>query len=122
MSLSTKLLPRAEEAVRSILADPGISIDTVRPGGEGYAVTQAARLVVDQVAPVLEHESNQEPWYQSRVTLGSIGTIVTSAFGIVALCRAGVTDGELYAAPIAAAVGAGVALYGRWRATRPIWS
>lgn len=76
--------------------------------------------VVKEVGPILEHATNNEPFYQSRVMIGSIGTIVTSVFGIIALYSAGVTDGELYAAPISGIIGASFAIYGRLLATKPL--
>ncbi len=83
-------------------------------------VTAVTERVVKEVGPALEHLTNAESWWRSRVMIGSIGTIITSAFGLYGLFAAGVTDGELYAAPIAASIGAGFAIYGRLIARKPL--
>ena len=84
------------------------------------AVPAVEAAVRAEVAKTETHLKNQEPWYQSRVMIGSIGTIVTSAIGIYGLVAAGIADGELYAAPIAAILGASFAIYGRIVARKPL--
>lgn len=101
------------KAVAAAADSPSIEI-TAR------AVPAVTERVVRAVEPALEHLSNAESWWRSRVMIGSIGTIVTSAFGLYGLFAAGITDGELYAAPIAASVGAGFAIYGRLIARKPL--
>lgn len=80
----------------------------------------AALPIAQAVAPIIAHATNAEPWYQSRVLLGSIATLISSGFGIYALAAAGVRDGELYAPLVTAAIGALVAIYGRIIAKKPI--
>ena len=70
----------------------------------------------------MQHITNTEPWYQSRVTIGAL--ISALALGLGA---AGVTlapeDRELLVAiglGLGGLVGPTTTLYGRWRARRPI--
>jgi hypothetical protein len=90
------------------------------------AVAQSRSDVLVEVAkavePVLEHVTNNEPWYQSRVTLGSLGTIVTSGLAIWGLVANGLTDVQLLSPPIIAIATASLALYGRWAARKPLGS
>lgn len=78
------------------------------------------REIAAEVAPVVEHLTNNEPWYQSRVTLGALGTIVTSGLAIWGLVANGLTDPQLLAPPIIAIFTALLGLYGRWVATKPL--
>ena len=80
----------------------------------------AAEKVVAQVTadPVVKNEMNAEPWWQSRVALGS----VVSALGVlapIALRLFGVDVSAERVVEIAGAVmtlaGAGYAIYGRFR-------
>jgi len=84
------------------------------------AVPAATGAVIRELGPTITNMTNNEPLYQSRVLLGSIAAIVTSSFGIYALWSAGITDGELYAPPIGAILSAGVAIYGRLIARKPL--
>ncbi len=75
MPLSTETSRRfaAEDQVASPIAailmdaakNPGISLDS-------KDVSRVAAGVVEAVAPIVVHATNNEPWYQSRVTWGVI--------------------------------------------------
>lgn len=107
----------AKVAVRDAIKDPGTPLHSELPR---MAARDVAETVEAKVAPVVAHLTNNEPWYQSRVALGSIGTMVTSAFGLYGLWAAGIHEGDLYAPLIAAEFGAAFALYGRFIATKPL--
>lgn len=107
------LKAKIANVVRNQVANPSVNADP----SSAYPISQA---VSSAVIPDILHATNNEPIWQSRVMIGSIATIVTSLFGIYALYSASVTDGELYAAPISAILGAGFAIYGRTIAKRPI--
>ena len=84
---------------------------------------QVARDLANDLAPVLVNKTNNEPWYQSRVTWGalvSIGTgLGTLLFGVMWQPQ----DAELIIAIGTAAgtvVGGGITLWGRWKARKPI--
>lgn len=73
--------------------------------------------------PSLQHATNSEPWYASRVTWGAIiaalAPVVGLALGRVVTAADQATLAEFVSAG-GALVGSGLALYGRWVATRPI--
>ncbi|NNM75078.1 hypothetical protein [Enterovirga aerilata] len=104
-------------AVKDAIQDPTVPVASELPS---VAAARIAEAVTPEVKAVVAHATNNEPWHQSRVALGSIGTIVSSGFGLYALWASGVTNGELYAPLITAMIGAAIALYGRFVATKPL--
>lgn len=85
------------------------------------AVTKA---VVQQVArdPAIQHMTNTEPWYQSRVTWGALVAIASSVLGIAGISLSAddqVTIINLGVAMVSA-IGGFVTLYGRWAARKPL--
>lgn len=84
-----------------------------------------ADAVADQaaeaVAPLLVNATNNEPWYQSRVTLGS-GFAVLASIGVIGGMLTGVMDFDIQvlAANLATLLGAAFALYGRYAAKKPL--
>jgi hypothetical protein len=92
--------------------------------------TNEKREIVDRVlteaAPVVLNQTNQEPWYQSRVTLSALLAILSGL--LATLGYADILPNELRgqlielfiaAGPVIAGVGA---LYGRWVAKKPLGS
>lgn len=80
---------------------------------------------VQQIAnnPVMVNATNSEPWYQSRVVLGAVTTLLSSGFAIGALISVRSTDAELYALPIVTGFGAAFTLYGRLKTgLKPLFS
>ena len=108
--LNPAIAAAVEDAVSAAAANPGVPIAQANK----LSITTA---LVDHLAsdPVVLNETNSEPWYQSRVVLGSVAAIITSSFAIVAAARAGISDGEVYAPLVMTIVGSGFALYGRLR-------
>lgn len=99
--------------------------DLVQTGMKKDDVPIATEAVVKQLAPEIkaieDHLTNREPWYKSRVTVGSLFALVgsISAIGVM------LTDGQPnsideYWFHIAAAGGAAYAIYGRFAAKKPI--
>lgn len=93
--------------------------------GEAPALSDhVARTVVREIAPMVQHATNTEPWYQSRVTWGalvSIGAGVLALFGIVLTPE----DTALIiglATSIGTAAGGILTLWGRWKARKPLGS
>lgn len=83
---------------------------------------EIAARVEREVAPVVAHATNSEPWYQSRVTLGSLLGIVAGIVGIFGYSfgiedQAKVVDLIIALAPV---IGGALALYGRWAAKKPL--
>jgi hypothetical protein len=84
--------------------------------------TQIAERVAQQVAPVIVNQANQEPWYQSRVILGSIVAILG---GVLQLY--GYSFSAEDQAMVVDVIGQGItfagtlfALYGRLVAKKPL--
>lgn len=81
-----------------------------------------ASNVLTQIGPVVSHLSNSEPWYQSRVTLGSLLAAIAGVVGLFGYAfpeelQGKVIDTIITLGPI---IGAGIALYGRWAAKKPL--
>ncbi|WP_062228971.1 hypothetical protein [Aureimonas frigidaquae] len=104
------------QAVASVLSQAGADPN------HSLAERDVPRLidaVADSLLPGVQHLANKEPWYASRVTWGAIISGLAPLLGL----GAGWLDAELGATALAsagAAIGAGLTLYGRWRAQRPI--
>ena len=90
--------------------------------------TVAAQDVSDHVVqrlaeiPEIKFETNTEPWYQSRVT---IGAILSSIAGVLAILGVSVTPEGISALTgailgLGAFVGGCITLYGRWKARVPL--
>lgn len=119
-SLQAEIVTGLREAVR----DPRIPLTATSSANESQTIRMAANRIVDKVAPLVEHATNTEPWYQSRVTLGAILSGLTPVLALAGWQMTPETRDLVVAAIVGAAplLGAALTLYGRWRATRPIGS
>lgn len=107
----TKLIARTVE---------GMIIDAVRQT-TGNGALPVSRNAVEEAAQVVINQTNNEPWTQSYVTLGSLGSILTSVgFIVTDLTNGGGIDVAQMGQSIAVILGAGLALWGRWRAKTPL--
>lgn len=85
--------------------------------------------VVRQVQPIIDHLTNQEPWYQSRVTWGAILAGVAGLANLAGYSFS-IEDQQYWVdttmqavtliTGIASLLGGAYAWYGRWRAQKPI--
>jgi len=80
------------------------------------------REVTEAVAPIVQHATNTEPWYQSRVTWGAIIAVAGGIAGIAGYSvdvddQAQIVNGIV---GITTAIGGLIAWYGRWRAKKPL--
>jgi muramidase (phage lysozyme) len=92
------------------------------PVGQDNAVDAQvviADTVINEVGPVIDHLTNNEPWYQSRVTLGALASIIA---GVAAIAGYAWDAGAVlqFLIAIGPVVGGFLALYGRWAAKKPI--
>lgn len=93
--------------------------------------TAAAPAVAEAIAaevardPAILHAVNGEPWYASRVTWGAIIAALAPLLGLALGHTISSADqasiGEI-ATAAGTLLGAGLALYGRWAAKKPIGS
>jgi hypothetical protein len=88
------------------------------------AVREAVR---DEMTPRLRHVTNQEPWYQSRVTWGSLISIAAGVLGIIGYAewderqQAERVDQIMALVPVVMPILGGVfSLIGRWFSTKPL--
>jgi hypothetical protein len=105
--------------VTSAVASPS----TAAQAADRPIITNA---VLQQLEPVIASATNNEPWYQSRVTWGAILGGVAGLLGVVgkadllpAELQGRIIDGIIAAGPL---IAMGVVLYGRWAAKKPIGS
>lgn len=103
------------QAIGRIAADPNMPMQP-----KDAAVV--AQEVAAEITPVVQHLTNQEPWYKSRVTLGALGSIITA---IAAALGFAISPEDMdVIIGVTAAAGTVISslytLYGRWRARRPI--
>lgn len=88
---------------------------------DGRDKPEIKREVVQELKPVIEHLTNNEPWYRSNVTLGAIFSIMGGTATIGTLWINGVPlSWEAYGTPALAVWGGAQALYGRWVAKKPL--
>ena len=126
-ALRSSLTPAISAALLRAVADPAVPIDA--SGGEADLRRTAEAISADaleqaRLDPLVQHATNGEPWYRSRVTWGAILSGLTP---LLALAGWTLTpdDRELVVGAVvglAPLVAAGLGLYGRWRASRPIGS
>jgi hypothetical protein len=76
--------------------------------------------VAKELTPVIEHLTNNEPWYQSRVTWGAIFAILGGIATIGTAAANGETSMEVYSTAGMSILGGIGTLYGRWKATKPL--
>lgn len=87
-------------------------------------VRDVSRAVNNELGPVIANLTNNEPWYQSRVTWGALIAGVAGVLGAFGVAFPEEMQSQVLNAVVAAAplVGAALALYGRWKARKPIGS
>lgn len=116
---------KANHLIAEILA-PTIKEAVKEAVGKKAAAAPITTEVMDtltrETAAVVLNQTNNEPWYQSRVTWGAIIAVIAGLAGI-----AGYTFGPDDQAAIVnaivgitSAVGGLLSWYGRWKATKPI--
>lgn len=86
-------------------------------------VPAIANKVLMAVEPVIAHATNNEPWYQSRVTIGSYIAMAAPVVGPLIGHSFSPEEQALITTVVAGILtigGAGLALYGRWFAKKPL--
>jgi hypothetical protein len=119
-----KIVSAAMDAVTKVAAQPNqMSVSAVADSKSDIKAEMK-----DGVASVIAHVTNNEPWYQSRVTLGSLAVLVAMAAGLLGYSIEPETQGKVIDAIIqvsplvVAAAGSAFSLYGRWAAKKPLGS
>lgn len=111
--MNTEVITAVADAVRATIKRDDV------PAQNG-----AIKPIVDAVAPIVAHTTNNEPWYQSRVTIGAIVSIAIPALGALGISSDVVDADQLTAILVAAGslAGGALTLYGRWKAKKPLGS
>jgi hypothetical protein len=94
---------------------PGRASDAARAVNERLLRSLAAD-------PAIRHVTNNEPWYQSRVTIGALISMLAMVLSVAGITIAA-EERELLVAiglGLGGLVGPLTTLYGRWMARRPI--
>lgn len=85
-------------------------------------VAPVTAAIADAVSPMVLSATNNEPWYQSRVTWGALASILLPLLGVLGV-TSDVLDADTFVAigmAAGSAVGGFITLYGRWRARKPL--
>lgn len=128
MASTNDIIGSIAGAVANVVVATVMSPRNGAPANEAAAIgAQAADIArvnptVQSIAAQVVNATNNEPWYQSRVTWGAL---VAGAAGVAGLFGVTIGDGErtVLVEGITAAlsvVGAVTAIYGRWVARKPI--
>lgn len=99
------------KALDRVAASPSLSLEKKDVNVVRDAVVKD---VVDEVGAVFENHNNREPWYRSRVLLGSYGAAMVATGNLLQMLADDVPDSlEDYWMQISVIVGIGFAIYGR---------
>lgn len=100
--------------VSSAVANPA----TAATGEDREVITRA---VLNQVEPIIMNATNQEPFYQSKVTIGAVVTLIAATYGLGLDFTDGIPPSvDSLSAQLGTIAGAVTVLYGRWISNRPI--
>lgn len=113
MSKADQIRDMATAAVVAAVHNPAVD-----------ASPTAALPIAEAVVPTVLHETNNEPWYQSRVTIGAIVSVTIPLLGLLGVTTDVISGDELTSLLLAvgSAVGGAITLYGRWKARKPLGS
>lgn len=116
-------MPTVESVVRDAIvkgvskaaADPHVSTESADIG-------KVTSKVLTEVAPIVAHATNSEPWYKSRVTLGAILAAAAGVLGVFGYAFPSEVQGKIIDLVISLGpvIGGALTLYGRWVAKKPI--
>jgi uncharacterized membrane protein YoaK (UPF0700 family) len=118
MAADKNLEVKIQTAVTAAVADPTVP---AAPAAIPVIVGALTKLI-----PEILHATNNEPWYRSQVTWGSIVALVGGILALFGVAFPAEMQGQvvgfiLSAVPVVMPIaGALYALYGRWRAKKPI--
>ena len=121
--LAKELARAAAVAVSATAARPDTAMSQPAVLSDHSAIATEVTRAMER-SPELQHATNSEPWYQSRVTWGAVVAILSGVLPIAGVTLDPDDQATLFAAlmGIGSAAGGFLALYGRWKAKRPIGS
>lgn len=104
------------QVIGELISSPAVPVDHTNASAAEVVVERAVRR---ELEPVIEHVTNQEPWYQSRVTLGAAASILSGVAGLAGFAI-GADDLVTILTMVGPVLGGAFALYGRWKARKPL--
>ncbi|GAB4071793.1 hypothetical protein KHC28_00495 [Ancylobacter sonchi] len=105
----------------AITAATHTAIANTASGLGGADATVIAKEVAKAATDTIINQTNNEPWYLSRVTLGALLALVGGAYSLGLDFADGTPPSvDSLTSQLTAIVGAGTVLYGRWVAKKPI--
>lgn len=115
---------RIKETIRDAIVkgafEAARSPDTATQGSDVNVITSK---VLTEVAPIVAHATNNEPFYQSRVTIGAVIGLVGGLYTLGLDFADGTPPTvEAFTAQATVIGGAILTLYGRWIAKKPLGS
>lgn len=101
--------------VRDVAVDPNTRLTPAEAGPVAKAITA-------EVLPGVLHATNNEPWYQSRVTWGAIVSIGIGLLGTFGVATDWIDPNQAISLGlgVGSVIGGVITLYGRWKARKPI--
>lgn len=125
IGLAPLLLPSLIQIIPQIVESVANRHQTQVPGQTVQPKTLAKevqREVLEEVrkAPTIQHITNTEPWYRSRVTWGALGGILGAIAQMLVLFADRNYDMTIWWPQLTVILGAFVTLWGRWASKKPI--
>ncbi|HEV7255740.1 MAG TPA: hypothetical protein VGN97_21900 [Mesorhizobium sp.] len=89
---------------------------------DGADASRVAAKVAAEVAPIIVNQTNNERWWESRVTWGAILAALAGILGLFGWAMPEEMQGRIVDVIVAAGplVSALIVLYGRWVAKKPL--
>lgn len=110
----------AEAAVEAVKATAESPKNDLSPVAVANSAVELEANVAKAMQPVIEHITNNEVWYQSRVMLGSIAAIGGGLSGFYFAWQSGVRDWEILSPFVGSVIGGAFSIYGRFIARKPL--
>lgn len=105
--------------LNKLIQTPGVPVSRENSVVVKSEIEQAVKR---EVAPVIEHLTNNEPWYQSRVTWGAVFAVMGGIATIGTAIANGETSMDVYWTAGMSVMGGFATLWGRWAARKPLGS
>lgn len=102
------------------LAVQSLLVEAVRDATGNFVVSPTTQAALTETAKVIISQTNNEPWYQSRVTWGAIAAILSGLGAAAGLLAAGDWSPELWLTALGSVGGGLATLWGRWIAKKPL--
>lgn len=108
-----------ESQIAGAVVEAAKSTDNAMTMKDAKSVSE---IVAAEVAPIVVNQTNQEPWYQSNVTMGALLIIITRLLAHYGYAIPQELHGPILDLIIAFGpyVGGAWVLFGRWIASKPL--